>query len=641
MVLYQWPEEARESQGYDTVLGIDFGTTESSVAVWDDGVATLIPNQFGDTSTISAVAITTDGTPLVGTEAVELLLNRPERGVLEVKRLLGVESAEGPDVLVVDGIAYTAIQLAAFLFRQLRRDAEAYLHTKVTAVVLAAPAYFDPHQFAALTQAATLAGLDVLRVLPEPVAACMGVERDVKSVEDKTWMVYDLGGGTFDASIVEFGEGVFEVKAVNGETHLGGADFDRVLVDYCVTEFYKTTGLNMKDDLPALMKIRTSAERAKIALSHVVDTAIRVPALAFTDKGPVDLHVRLSQARCTELTQHLTAETLRLTRAALADAGEAAMSVDNALIVGRAARAVGVSVALQDLFSQRLLRAPDNVVALGAATQGGVFSGRVRDVLLLESTTRTLRVEIENGQATPIIVRNTTIPTRNTLKLVAQGDGDRTVVRIVAGESSWAVRNLMLAEVLIPQEAGRSVGWPWDLILDIDANSVVNVTIRDSNAKELGRGEFALRQTRSQTPSARRRGSLPRTTKMPRLAEAIGLSPIGMDTFRSRVELRRWLGRAATDLVLARVGPYARGGWWKALGDWLVRHPDEDIPAELSTAVVFDIFSFERELLVDTLEQSLKEDLQSVRSSSSIEALAEALTAWRQRWEGATPDADC
>jgi molecular chaperone DnaK len=633
--LYKWPNEARikpERQGLRTIPGIDFGTTESSIAVCTGGAVTLIPNRFGETSTSSAVAIAPDGTPLVGAEAIELLLDRPERGVLEVKRLLGAEAANGPEVLVIDGIAYSAIQLAGFLLRQLRLDAEKYLDAEVSEVVLAAPAYFGPDQYAALTEAATLAGLKVVRIIPEPIAACMAVahDRDRSLLQDETWMIYDLGGGTFDASIVEFaaldGESQFEVLAVNGDTQLGGADYDRVLVEHCVAEFFGSTGIELNNDPAALMRIRRSVERAKIALSCDAHASVRVSALALTVEGEVDLHVSLSQQLCTELTQHLTAETLRLTRTVLADAGKIPQRVDKVLVVGRAARAAGVAVGLQDLFSQGLHYAVDHVVALGAATQGGVLSGYLKDALLLDAITRTLRLEAANGQAVPIIPRNRTIPWRENLELrPSQDAGHPTVIRVLAGESSWPARNTVLVEISISSD--RDGQWPWTLKLDIDTNLVVHLRIYGKDGNELGRTQFGLRQARAQPPMGGK-DCLANQARLPRLANAITLSPVRQDICTDKIALRRWLARAATDLVLARVGPGAKGGWWLALGDWLDKHPSGDVSNEFAKEIVFNIFSMERELLLDALEQQLGADLRSVRAPSSVETLAAALNDW-------------
>ena len=362
------------------IVGIDFGTTASVVALHDGDRGVLVTNDLGEPLTPSAVAIAEDGTPLVGRRALDFLVRRPERGVLEVKRLFGREMAKelgGPPVLEIDGISYGPVDLATFVLSKLRTDAEAFVGAPVSRAVLAAPASFDQVQLAELTKAARLAGFEVMRVLSEPVAACLGVKGNSK--RDAVTLVYDLGGGTFDVSVVYCGDGVFEVKAVNGDTQLGGADFDREAVDHCLNEFAKTTGIDLRGNATALMRLRDEVERAKIELSTARGTTVTVPFVTFGPSGPIDLNVDLTRDLYNGLTHGLVARTVALTRAAIEDAGETIATIDDIVVVGRAARAPSVRVALQDLFGGVPPAAPDHVVAIGAAAQAAVMNGTLTD----------------------------------------------------------------------------------------------------------------------------------------------------------------------------------------------------------------------------------------------------------------------
>ena len=447
-VAYEWPKTpASPVDPGGRIVGIDFGTTTSAVALHRGTTISFLPNDLGETGTPSAVAIGLDGTPLVGQRAIDLLLRRPERGVLEVKRLFGremIDEVGGPPVLEVDGISYSPVDLAAFVFRKLRIDAESYFGSSIRRAVLAAPAYFDIGQLVALQRAAHLAGLEVMRVIAEPVAACLGVYRGT-SKQDVLTLVYDLGGGTFDVSLVECGEGVFEVKTVNGDTHLGGADFDREVVDYCVEEFRIATGIGIRGNATALMRLRHEVERAKIELSTVRLTTIHVPFIVIQPEGPLDLTVELTRVRYNELTHNLVSRSVALTRSAIDDAGVTPATLDDVIVVGRAAIAPSVRVALRDLFGDKRRVAPDHVVALGAAVQAGVLDGTVKDMLLLDTVTNTLRIQVVGGRSVPVIPRNRTIPDRSTVSLTAQHPDQRSVLirgtrgrKLVVGSESAA-----------------------------------------------------------------------------------------------------------------------------------------------------------------------------------------------------------
>ena len=623
------------SVSHDPIVGIDFGTSISAVAVHGPRGPELIPNDLGETSTPSAVAFGTEGNILVGQPAVDYLMRRPERGVLEVKRLFGYDVArefEGNPLLVVDGVAYTPVHLAAFILRKLGQDATLSLQREVNSAVLTAPAYFDQSQFNALMEAAQLAGFYVMRVVPEPVAASMGVNWDPPDWE--RWLVYDLGGGTFDASVVEGGEGVLEVQAVSGDTRLGGADFDRILVDYCVEAFKNSTAIDLSSDAAALMRLRDAAERAKIELSTARASSICVPFLAFADSKPLHFELEVTRTRYNELTCSLVTKTLDLSIMALEDAGESPATIGRVLVVGRAARAASVDQALSDLFNGRIQRAPDHVVALGAAVEGGILSGRCKDRLLLDTVSHSLRVEVADGRSTPIIVRNTVIPTRRSEHLTASGAGGRLPLKILAGESSWADKNLLLAEceVVMPGEH-RQV----ELVLDIDANSSLGIAVRDcATDEDVFRKKVELRrENRGWLVNQSQKGPPGRWATSCRLAPSQRFPkarPLTIDT------VARWVAFTAAEFVLSTVGPTASQGWWLRLWEWLVAHRGEPAAPEFTIEVVFDVFSLQRELLIDILEQETGVSLDHARYSGSIRSLTEKLvTTLNGAWKNTEP----
>jgi molecular chaperone DnaK len=595
---YKWPPGAsRDSPHGAPLVGIDFGTSTSAVALYRGDALTLVPNNLGETSTPSAVAIAEDGTPLVGQRAQEFLLRRPDRGVLEVKRLFGLEMARelgGPPVLEVDGISYSPIDLAAFVFCKLRSDAEAYTGAAVFKAVLTAPAHFDQVQRVALMQAARLAGLEVLRVIPEPVAACMAVHKPA-SHREPVALVYDLGGGTFDVCVVNCGEGAFEVKSVNGDTHLGGADFDRVVVDYCIDEFRNTTGVDVRGNAAALMRLREEVERAKIELSSARTTTVSVPFVVFGPSGQMDLNVELTRTRYNELTHGLVTRTVDLTRTAIDDAGVALADIDEVVAVGRAARTPSVRLALQDLFGEKLRTAPDHVVAMGAGVQAGVLEGKVKDTLLLDILSSTLRVQVAGGRCVPMIAKHSTIPTRKGLTMSAAPSQSATLLRILAGESSRPDSNLPLLEFQVPHEPAQKEGPNIELTLEIDANGRVTVKARPENS---GRSEEASFDLRGSVGAADEWVVVPDMTSarealLPVYHEAWRLGPMHDAALTDIAKVQRWLLEAAANRMLE---------------------------PEMSRWAPGDI-----ELLVDALEQRVGLELPTLRHCHSIAAVSERL----------------
>jgi molecular chaperone DnaK len=631
MSLFYWsPKPVPESSTSRHIVGMDFGTTFSSVAVHREGLTELIPNDFGETSTLSAVAIASDGTPLVGSRAADFILQRPERGVLEVKRLLGhdfVREFGGTPVLEVDGLAYTPVHLAAFVLRRLRKDAESHLQCSIDKVVLAAPAYFDQSQFAALMQAAKLAGLNVVRVLAEPVAACIGANWHRDQAENL--FVYDLGGGTFDASIIDYGEGVFEVKAVKGDTRLGGADFDRVIVDYCVQNFEELTGVELAENATALMRIRDAAERTKITLSTARTETVSVPFIVSAGSTMLHLGVDLTRTRYNELTHSLVARTVALTREALEDASYSPDNIDRVLVVGRASRAPSVSTALKDLFGARIRTAPDQVVALGAATQGAILSGQYsvgKVVLLLDSLTHTLRIQVAGGRTTPVLLRNTPFPTQVSLPFTGQRPSQNMLIRVVAGESSWAERNLLLAELKIQCKPGTPVPTRVEVTMDIDANSHLKISVGEVGGPNQVEASVSLRQNAEWKVLEHERLSHQNELLVPIRCNTARLAPLVEASLRDTTTVQRWIGQAVTDLILSREERSdVYQVWWKEKDMWLRSHHSGDVP--FASENIFNHIPFERELLVDLLEERFGRDLTPLRTCLSIKCIVEKLVA--------------
>jgi molecular chaperone DnaK len=644
-VAYEWPNTpASPGDPGGRIVGIDFGTTTSAVALHRGTTISLLPNDLGETDTPSAVAIGVDGMPVVGRRAIDLLLRRPERGVLEVKRLFGreiIDEVGGPPVLEVDGISYSPVDLAAFVFRKLRIDAESHLGSSIRRAVLTAPAYFDVGQRVALRRAAQLAGFEVVRMIAEPVAACLGVYRST-STQDVLTLVYDLGGGTFDVSLVECGAGVFVVKTVNGDTHVGGADFDREVVDYCVDEFRIATGIGIRGNATALMRLRHDVERAKIDLSTVRLTTIHVPFIVIPPEGPVDLAVELTRVRYNELTHNLVARSVALTRSAVDDAGASPATLDDVIVVGRAAAAPSVRVALRDLFGDKARAAPDHVVALGAAVQAGVLDGTVKDMLLLDTVTHTLRVQVAGGRSVPVIPRNRTIPDRSTVSLTAQHPDQRSVlIRVLAGESSWSERNLPVVEVALPCPLTSHEQATLTLTLDIDANSVLSIGLADE--REVTTMSAAIGLRGGVSSEAEVDGwfhmSADKEARLPAFRRARDLRPMPDARLTDLIAVKRWVADAAMTIILTegRRRPSLANQAddlqrCRDLQGWLQVHPEQDIPADVAKWQIFELYDTERERLVDLLEQRTGIDLMPVRHARSIASMSERLVERLQEW---------
>ena len=482
------------------IIGIDLGTTNSVVAVMEGGEPTVIPNSEGGRTTPSVVAFAKDGERLVGQVARRQAITNPENTVFSIKRFMGMRYSEveterkrvpysvardGQDRVVVNlpngGKSFTPPEISAVILQKMRQTAEDYLGTSVSEAVITVPAYFNDAQRQATKDAGKIAGLDVKRIINEPTAAALAYGLDKK--KDEKIAVFDLGGGTYDISILEIGDGVFEVKATNGDTHLGGDDFDQVLIDWLVGEFKKDQGIDLSKDSMALQRLKEAAEKAKMELSSTNSTDINLPFITATQDGPKHLNYTLSRARFEHLVDHLIQRTIPPMRKALDDAGMEPGEIDEVVLVGGSTRIPKIQRVVEEFFGQEPHRGvnPDEVVAVGAAIQGGVLAGDVKDVLLLDVTPLSLGIETLGGVMTPLIERNTTIPTRK-MEVFSTAENNQTTVEIhvLQGERPMAVDNRTIGKFQLTGIPPAPRGIPQvEVTFDIDANGILHVTAKD------------------------------------------------------------------------------------------------------------------------------------------------------------------
>ncbi|MCY9511831.1 molecular chaperone DnaK [Paenibacillus larvae] len=458
------------------VIGIDLGTTNSCVAVMEGGEAVVIPNAEGNRTTPSVVGFKKDGERVVGETAKRQAITNPERTVISVKRHMGTNHKE-----VIDGKEYSPQEISAMILQKLKADAEAYLGTTVTQAVITVPAYFNDSQRQATKDAGKIAGLEVLRIVNEPTAAALAY--GLEKAEDQTILVYDLGGGTFDVSILELGDGFFEVKATSGDNNLGGDDFDQVIMDYLVAEFKKEQGIDLSKDKAAVQRLKDAAEKAKKELSGVLTTAISLPFITVVDGVPQHLEVNLTRAKFEELSAGLVERTLGPTRQALSDSGLSANEIDKIVLVGGSTRIPAVVEAIKKLTGKEPHKGvnPDEVVALGAAVQAGVLTGDVKDVVLLDVTPLSLGIETAGGVFTKMIERNKTIPTSKSQIFSTYADNQTSVeIHVLQGERAMAKDNKTLGRFMLGDIPPAPRGVPQiEVTFDIDANGIVNVSALD------------------------------------------------------------------------------------------------------------------------------------------------------------------
>ena len=463
-------------------VGIDLGTTNSVVAVYEGGEPTIIANAEGHRTTPSVVAFSKGGEVLVGEVAKRQAITNPERTVRSVKRHMGTDWS-----IEIDGKDFTAQEISARILQKLKRDAEAYLGGEVTQAVITVPAYFGDAQRQATKEAGQIAGLEVLRIINEPTAASLAYGLD-KEAHDQTILVFDLGGGTFDVSVLEIGEGVFEVKSTSGNTQLGGDDFDEKVIEWLVKEFKNDHGVDLSKDAMAMQRLKEAAEKAKIELSSVSSTEVNLPFITATADGPLHLLKTLSRSEFQKLTEDLVAATKDPFLQAIKDAGVEVSEIDHVILVGGSTRIPAVHELVTELTGKEPHKGvnPDEVVAAGAALQAGVLKGDVKDILLLDVTPLTLGIETMGGVATKMIERNTTIPTRRSEIFTTAADGQPEVeVHVLQGEREMAAYNKSLGKFNLTGIPPAPRGVPQiEVTFDIDANGIVSVS-----AKDLGTGK--------------------------------------------------------------------------------------------------------------------------------------------------------
>ncbi len=459
-------------------VGIDLGTTNSVVCVLEAGEPVVVPNSEGSRTTPSVVAFSKSGDVLVGEVAKRQAITNTERTFRSVKRHMGSNWTSGD----IDGKKYTPQEISARTLMKLKRDAEAYLGTSVTQAVITVPAYFDDAQRTATKEAGQIAGLEVLRIINEPTAAALAYGLD-KGSEDETILVFDLGGGTFDVSVLEIGDGVFEVKSTHGDTHLGGDDWDQRVIDWLVKEFKSAHGVDLGTDRMALQRLKEAAEKAKIELSQVQQTQINLPFITATPSGPLHLDVSLSRSKFQEMTNDLLERCRKPFEQAITDAGINKSQINHVILVGGSTRMPAVLDLIQSLTGKEPNRSvnPDEVVAAGAAIQAGVLRGDVKDVLLLDVTPLSLGIETKGGVMTKLIERNTTIPTRRTEVFSTAEDMQPSVeIHVLQGEREMASYNKTLGKFQLVDLPPAPRGVPQiEVTFDIDANGIVHVSAKD------------------------------------------------------------------------------------------------------------------------------------------------------------------
>src|SRR5213595_2717315 len=559
-------------------IGIDLGTTNSCMAVLEGGEPTVIPNAEGGRTTPSVVAFAKDGQRLVGAPARRQQVTNPQNTIFSIKRFMGrkwdevseemtivpyevVKGSNGDARVKVEDKEYAPPEISAMILQKLKTEAEGYLGETVKDAVITVPAYFNNAQREATKDAGKIAGLNVLRIINEPTAAALAYGLD-KEGPDQTILVFDLGGGTFDVSILELGEGVFEVKATNGDNHLGGDNFDKAIVDWMVAEFKRDQGIDLAADRMALQRLYEAAEKAKIELSSTMTTQINLPFITATQEGPKHLDLQLTRAKLEELSHDLIERTVGPTKKALEDASLTASDIDHVILVGGMTSMPAVQAKVKEIVGKDPHKGvnPDEVVAIGAAIQGGVLKGEVKDVLLLDVTPLSLGIETKGGVMTPLIERNTTIPTRKSEVFSTAEDNQPSVqVHVLQGESEMATYNKTLGKFELVGIPPAPRGMPQiEVTFDIDANGIINVSAKDlgtSNEQKIRiEGGSGLKQEEVERMIREAEAHSDEAHRLRELADARNLAEsLAYQTERTLKEHRDKLDEADASTIEGRV----------------------------------------------------------------------------------------
>lgn len=637
MTLYKYEKKNDDNlyRNHNLIIGIDFGTSVSSITVITENKVELIPNEEGVLSIPTAIAINHNSKPIFGNEAIDFLSKHPYRGVIEVKRILGDYSVDGLlQVIVIDDIAYKPEDFVTLFLEYLLLCAGSYLQSSIEEVVLTAPAYFSSHQYNGLIKALENLEIRTNRIIAEPVAACLSTQM----MDDAKWLIYDLGGGTFDVSVLELGDGVFEVLSVNGDANLGGADFDKILVDYCIDRVKEKYNVDLKDEISALIKVRNQAEKVKILLSSQENARIYIPKLLMSNGNELELDIMIHRSEYNDMIKGLIDITIDLSKKAVEDADFKLTEIDKVLVVGRASRGYGIIQSLKDVFGNKLQLTGDHAVAIGAGIQAGVIKGHVKGVLLLDVINRGIRLSCGERISIELISKNTTVPTKKSrnFRLNYNYHQPFLQIKLFQGDSILSKNNIFLYQTLVPINPSLK---EFEVTLDINADHSLKVEISDDSGKTLQEKKLGLRKVEGT------------------IKESIGLNgvfPIYSTTLSSELKIGSdknrilmWVCNVTAKYIVERYNSerseelqeyYRRTGikqifsvqqeemhFWKSLFYYLERGFSKGVFKQHLENPIYDKFRGLKDEIIEYLEILYERDFYTLKRSSSIKLLCDNL----------------